>query len=111
MPVIGKHKIKHKTNRLPLSLEAGWWRLLPFGKGSFLAKEASCLHLCIQGPQLQGRALLEGLLQRLMSQPALKELRPRAEPRAGPEKYRVVLKGPFPLLVLCVFTESSHLPV
>lgn len=93
------------NTRLTVGAVVGGWRLLPFGKGNFSAKEASCLHLCIWGPQLQGRAVLEGLLRRLMSQPALRELGPRPEPRAGPEKYSVVLQGAFPCWP-CVFSQK-----
>lgn len=84
-----------------LSLEGGWVETATFWEREFFSKEASCLHLCISGPRFQGRALLEGLLQRLMSQPALKEPGQCAEPRAGLEKYRVALKEVFPCGFVC----------
>lgn len=84
------------NTRLAIGAVVGGWRPLPFGKGNFSGKEASCFHVCIWGPQLQGRALLEGLLQGLMSQPAL---------RTGPEKHSVVLQGAFPCW-FCVFSQK-----
>lgn len=75
----------------------------------FLAKEASCLHLYL-GPTLQGRALSEGLPQ-LMSQPAMKEADHVLSPGQDLKKMRRCSQTGFSLLILCVFTDSSHLPV